>query len=151
VFNPMADRGRSGQKASDLRAVVNELGGADWQGTKYPAHATEIAAAAAEQGYDTVVALGGDGTVHEVANGLLRVPAERRPRLGVVPIGSGNDFAYAAGIQSNPFEAVKRLYAGQERRVDAGLIRDGSGRSEYFVNTAGIGFDAAINIRSRKF
>ncbi len=152
IFNPMADRGRSGQKASDLRAMVDELGGADWRGTEYPAHATEIAARAADEGYTTVVALGGDGTVHEVINGLMRIPAERRPRLGMVPIGSGNDFAGGNHLADteNMQTAVRQVFQGQERSVDVAIIRDGAGRSEYFDNTAGIGFDAAINIRSRK-
>src|SRR5260221_4755588 len=83
IFNPMADRGRSGQKAADLRAMVEELGGADWRGTEYPGHATEIVAKAADEGYTTVMAMGGDRTVHEVINGLMRIPAERRPRLGM--------------------------------------------------------------------
>jgi YegS/Rv2252/BmrU family lipid kinase len=150
IFNPMADRGRSGQKASDLRAMVTEMGGADWHGTEYPAHATEVAAQAADNGYDMVVALGGDGTVHEVVNGLMRVPAERRPRLGIVPIGSGNDFAFALKVPMNPQEAVRRAFTGVERTVDVARLTDGSGRSEYFNNTAGIGFDAAINIQTRK-
>jgi YegS/Rv2252/BmrU family lipid kinase len=150
IFNPMADHGRSGQKASDLRAMVEEMGGADWSGTEYPAHASEIAAQAAERGYETVVALGGDGTIHEVINGLMTVEAERRPRLGIVPIGSGNDFAFAAGVSFNPQEAIRRVFTGTARPIDVAQIRDGSGRSEYFNNTAGIGFDAAINIRSRK-
>ena len=150
IFNPMADRGRSGQRASDLRAMIAEMGGADWQGTEYPAHATEYAATSADNGYHTVVALGGDGTVHEIINGLMRIEPARRPRLGIVPIGSGNDFAHAAGIAANPQEAVQRIFTGAERPVDVALLRDGSGRSEYFNNTCGMGFDAAINIRSRK-
>src|SRR5438270_2446062 len=143
IFNPMADRGRSGQKASDLRAMVEELGGADWRGTEYPAHATAIAAMAADEGYQTVVALGGDGTVHEVINGLMRIPAERRPRLGMVPMGSGNDFAGGSQLAdtANLQAAIRRVFGAAERRVDVALIRDGSGRSEYFDNTAGIGFD----------
>jgi diacylglycerol kinase (ATP) len=152
IFNPMADRGRSGQKASDLRAMLDELGGADWRGTEYPAHATAIAATAADDGYETVVAMGGDGTVHEVINGLMRIPAERRPRLGIVPIGSGNDFAGGSHLAdtANLQTAMRQAFSGTERRVDVAVIRDGAGRSEYFDNTAGIGFDAAVNIRSRK-
>ncbi len=152
IFNPMADHGRSGQKASDLRAMVDELGGADWRGTEYPAHATEIAAQAADRGYTTVAALGGDGTVHEVINGLMRIPAERRPRLGLVPIGSGNDFAGGSQLADteNMQIAMRQVFSTKERAVDVAFIRDGAGRSEYFDNTAGIGFDAAINIRSRK-
>ncbi len=152
LFNPVADHGRSGQKASDLRAIVEEMGGADWRGTEYPAHAIELAAAAGDQGYQTVVALGGDGTVHEVVNGLMRVPPERRPRLGLVPLGSGNDFAggNALADTENSQVAIRRAFSAGERAVDLALIRDGNGRSEYFDNTVGIGFDAAVNIRTRK-
>jgi YegS/Rv2252/BmrU family lipid kinase len=145
----MADRGRSGQQASDLRAMVDEMGGADWQGTEYPAHATEIAAQAALQGYQTIVALGGDGTVHEIVNGLMKIEAAHRPRLGIVPMGSGNDFAGGAGIQMNQQEAMRRVFTGTPKPVDVARIQDGMGRTEYFDNTLGIGFDAAINIRSR--
>jgi YegS/Rv2252/BmrU family lipid kinase len=147
IFNPNSDRGRSGQKASDLRAMVESLGGADWRGTEYPDHASEIAAQAT--GYDIVVALGGDGTVHEVINGLMEIEAARRPRLGMVPIGSGNDFAFAAGVSMDSQIAIQRALTGTPKRVDVAVIRDGTGRSEYFNNTVGIGFDAAINIRSR--
>jgi diacylglycerol kinase (ATP) len=150
IFNPMANHGRSGQKASDLRAIVEEMGGADWQATEYPAHACEVAAAAAEKGYGTVVAMGGDGTVHEVVNGLMRVPAEQRPRLGIVPIGSGNDFGAGLGVPADAARAMQRVFTGAERIVDVALIRDGSGRCEYFNNTCGIGFSGAINIRSRQ-
>lgn len=148
IFNPNSDRGRSGQKVSDLRALIDQFGGADWRGTEYPGHATEIAAQAGA--YRTVVALGGDGTVHEVVNGLMQLPAEHRPQLGVVPIGSGNDFAFGAGVPlGNPQEATRLIFQGTPHPVDIGQLRDGGGRSVYFHNTVGIGFDAAINIRSR--
>ena len=52
----------------------------------------------ASQGYKKVVAMGGDGTIHEVINGLMAVPEDKRPALGIVPIGSGNDFAYSMNI-----------------------------------------------------
>jgi YegS/Rv2252/BmrU family lipid kinase len=150
VFNPMADRGRTGQKASDLRALIERHGGADWQATEYPAHASEVAASAGQHGYHTVAALGGDGTVHEVVNGLMRCPPESRPRLGIVPLGSGNDFAQGVGVELHPEKAVECVFTGQPRTVDVALIRDATGRSEYWDNTCGIGFDAAVNIRSRK-
>lgn len=151
IFNPASDRGRSGQKASDLQAIVEKLGGADWAGTEYPGHAIEIAHQAAEAGYEKIVAMGGDGTAHEVVNGLMRVPAERRPRMGVVPIGSGNDFAYSSGIPlDNPQEAMSRVFTGTPSPIDVGRITDGNGRSQYFDNSAGFLFDAAVNIQSRK-
>jgi diacylglycerol kinase (ATP) len=150
IYNPEADRGRSYEIAGDLRQLANELGGADWVGTVYPGHAIELAQQAAESGYAKVVALGGDGTVHEVINGLMQIEEARRPALGVVPIGSGNDFAGSAGLVMDPFEAIRRIFQGAaERRIDIGRLGDSSGREEYWCNALGIGFDAAINIQTR--
>lgn len=151
IVNPNADLGRAWRVASDLRSIVEEFGGADWSGTVYPTHAIELARQAGEAGYDLVVAVGGDGTVHEVINGLMQIPSEKRPRLGVVPLGSGNDFAYALGVPKEPYEALRRVFTGSPKRIDIGKLTDGSGRVEYFDNTVGIGFDATVTIRSRKF
>jgi diacylglycerol kinase (ATP) len=150
IFNPIANLGRAWPVAASLRPIVHELGGADWSGTVYPTHATELARQAAEDGYEVVVAMGGDGTVHEVVNGLMQVPAERRPRLGVVPIGSGNDFAYALGISTDPEVALRQALAGKPLRLDVGVACDASGEREYWANTIGIGFDTVVTIRSRK-
>jgi diacylglycerol kinase (ATP) len=151
IINPQADRGRSYQMAGDLRQLAMELGGADWAGTEYPGHAAELALAAAQAGYQTVVALGGDGTVHEVMNGLMQSEPSRRPCMGVVPTGSGNDFAGGIGIPKDPLRAVQRLFrGGEEKTIDVGRIRDASGREEFFCNVLGIGFDAAINVQSRR-
>lgn len=150
IFNPASDRGRSGQKASDLKAIVEKYGGADWAGTEYPGHGTEITHQAALEGYERIVAMGGDGTVHEVVNGLMEVPEEKRPLLGVVPIGSGNDFAFSSGINMNMQEAMIRVFEGGASPIDVGLITDGNGRKEYWDNSAGFLFDAAVNIESRK-
>ncbi len=150
IFNPIANLGRAWPVAAALRPVVLELGGADWSGTVYPSHATELALKAGEDGYEMVVAMGGDGTVHEVVNGLMQVPPENRPRLGVVPVGSGNDFAHAVGISNQPEKALRQVMTGKPRRIDIGRLEDGGGRVEYWTNTVGIGFDTAVTIRSRK-
>ncbi len=71
IVNPNADLGRAWQTASDLRPIVDEFGGADWAGSVYPTHAIELAREAGEMGYDLVIAAGGDGTAHEVVNGLI--------------------------------------------------------------------------------
>jgi YegS/Rv2252/BmrU family lipid kinase len=150
ITNPNADLGNAWRLASDLRPIVEEFGGADWTGTVYPTHAIEIAQQAAESGYDLVIAVGGDGTVHEVINGLMQVPAGKRPKLGIVPMGSGNDFAHNIGVPNKPELAMQQALTGQPHPIDIGLIRDGHGRQEYWNNTLGIGFDATVNIRSRK-
>ena len=152
ILNPIADMGRAWKTANDLRPIAQEFQGeVSWSGTVYPTHAIELARQAAEEGYDMVVAMGGDGTVHEVVNGLMQVPAERRPILGVVPIGSGNDFAFSIGIGMKSAQALAHaLKAESVRSVDVGMITDEHGRKEYFDNTLGIGFDSVVTIRSHK-
>lgn len=149
LVNPNADMGRAWRTVADLRPLVDEFGGADWAGTVYPTHAITLARQAAEAGYTLVIAAGGDGTVHEVINGLMQVPSEARPRLGIIPLGSGNDFAHTVGINSNPAEALKQIFTGKPTRIDLGVFDIGRGEPEYFNNTFGMGFDATVTIRTR--
>ncbi|MFN8435115.1 MAG: diacylglycerol kinase family protein [Anaerolineales bacterium] len=152
ILNPMADMGRAWKTANALRPIAQEFQGElTWSGTVYPTHAIDLARQAAEEGYDMVIAMGGDGTVHEVMSGLMQVPAEKRPVMGVVPIGSGNDFAYSIDINQKPDHALAHaLKAESIKPVDIGLMTDEHGRKEYFDNTLGIGFDAVVTIRSHK-
>jgi YegS/Rv2252/BmrU family lipid kinase len=150
ILNPNADMGNAWQRAADLRPIVEEYGGADWAGTLYPTHATELALQAAEEGYELIIAAGGDGTAHEVVNGLMQAPAERRPRLGIIPLGSGNDFAFNVGFKESPHEALHQTLSGQPRKIDIGVVTDARGRKEFWDNTLGIGFDATVTIRSHK-
>jgi YegS/Rv2252/BmrU family lipid kinase len=148
ILNPMADMGNAWRVARDLRSITEEHGGIDWSGTVYPGHAIDLAKGA--EGYDVVIAMGGDGTVHEVMNGLMQIPADKRPVMGVVPVGSGNDFAHSIKASTTPTEALKRAINGESSTVDLGLMTDQHGRKEYFDNTLGIGFGAIVTIRSHK-
>ncbi len=152
ILNPMADMGRAWKTANDLRPIAQEFKGElTWSGTVYPTHAIELARQAAQEGCDMVIAMGGDGTAHEVMNGLMQVPAEKRPIMGVVPIGSGNDFAWSMGItQKSAYALAHMLKAENVQAVDMALLTDEHGRKEYFDNTLGIGFDAVVTIRSHK-
>jgi diacylglycerol kinase (ATP) len=150
ILNPMADMHNAWRVANDLRPVINDYGGADWSGTVYPTHATSLAKQAGEQGYDMVIAMGGDGTVHEVVNGLMQLPEAKRPILGVVPVGSGNDFAHAIGVPMQSDRALDHALKGEPSAVDVGLMTDDQGRRVYFDNTLGIGFDAVVTIRSHR-
>ncbi|MBK7217076.1 MAG: acylglycerol kinase family protein [Candidatus Promineofilum sp.] len=78
--------------------------------TQRPGHATELAAAAAGEGYDLVAAAGGDGTVNEVVNGLVGAGERASLPMGIIPIGSGNDLAFGLGIRETPEEAVQRIF-----------------------------------------
>jgi YegS/Rv2252/BmrU family lipid kinase len=151
ILNPNADLGRAWREAAALRPIVEGYGGADWTGTVYPTHATELALQAAEEGYEMVVAVGGDGTAHEVLNGLMQVPTEKRPRFSVLPLGSGNDFAHSLGIPANPEQAIHQMFGGKSHRIDVCSYRDNLGRQEFWGNALGIGFDATVTIRSRRF
>jgi diacylglycerol kinase (ATP) len=150
ILNPMADMGNAWRVARDLRSITEQHGGVDWSGTVYPGHAIELAQQAGEQGYDMVIAMGGDGTIHEVINGLMKVSEEKRPILGVVPVGSGNDFAHGINVSRESTEALTCALDGEASTVDLGLMIDEHGRREYFDNTLGIGFGAVVTIRSHK-
>ncbi len=112
--------------------------------TKARGHATELAREAVADGFDAVVALGGDGTVNEVVNGLLSDgPRPGLPALGVVPGGSANVFARALGMTDDPVEATAELLtaleAGSRRRIGLGLADD-----RWFCFNAGLGLDADV-------
>src|SRR5512138_698884 len=150
ILNPMADMGNAWRIARDLRSITEQHGGIEWTGTVYPGHAIELARDAGIHHYEKVIAMGGDGTVHEVVNGLMKVPARIRPILGVVPAGSGNDFAYAVGMAKSPAEALVHALDGETSTVDLGVMTDEHEHKEYFDNTVGIGFDTVVTIRSRR-
>ncbi len=150
ILNPMADMGNAWKVADDLRPIITDYGNADWSGTVYPTHATELAKQAGEQGYKMIVAMGGDGTVHEIINGIMQLPENKRPVLGVVPVGSGNDFAHAIGIPKQSDHALAHALNADAAPIDLGLMIDEHGHREYFDNTLGIGFDAVVTIRSHK-
>jgi diacylglycerol kinase (ATP) len=150
ILNPNANLGQAWRQAADLRPIMDEFGGADWAGSVYPTHAIELAKKGVEDGYQLIIAGGGDGTVHEVINGLMAFPEEHRPAFGTVPLGSGNDFAHAVGMETDPSKALRQVLTGQEKRVDIGEINDAWGRKEFFDNTIGIGFDAIVTIYSHE-
>jgi YegS/Rv2252/BmrU family lipid kinase len=111
--------------------------------TERPWHAVELAGAAAEAGADVVVAAGGDGTIHEVANGLLQARTERRVALGVIPVGTGNDFAKLLETGTNRARAYDLLASGRVRDLDVGYVT-WAGGAEYFINGMGTGVDVEV-------
>jgi diacylglycerol kinase (ATP) len=139
IVNPAAGRGAARRAEPVVARAFRAQGwSVEVTRTEGPGHGQELAAQAASQGARHVVAVGGDGTVHEVANGLLRSAGDAA--LGVVPIGSGNDFAKMLGVYGHdPVRAVARLVTAQSRRFDAGRVL-----GEWFVNSVGFGFGPAV-------
>lgn len=91
--------------------------------TMHRGHAAMMAATAAEEGYDTVICCGGDGTFNETVSGLMRVPAESRPVLGYIPAGSTNDFAASMGLSGNLRAAARVAVGDRETPIDVGYFR----------------------------
>lgn len=104
--------------------------------TEHIHHGTDIAREGADAGFGLVVAVGGDGSVNDVAQGLVGSPVT----MGIIPCGSGNGLARGLKIPLKPAGAIRALNAGQEQAVDAILIND----RRVSVNAAGVGFDAYI-------
>ena len=153
IANPAAQSGYgeviAGRLQRFLRMYFHDLGTFDLVRTERPRHAVDLAAAA--RGFDTVLALGGDGVIHEVANGLMQQPEGERPALGLLPVGSGNDYARTLGIDDWRGEHFDRLLLCERVRMDVGRLHgftgadDAAGElTEYFVETCSFGLDAAI-------
>jgi YegS/Rv2252/BmrU family lipid kinase len=139
ILNPAAGRGAA---ARALDPIAREFRRQGWavhcERTSGPGDAAALAARMAREGVQRVVAVGGDGTVHEVANGLLAHRGD--VTLGVVPIGSGNDFAKLVGVyRHSPARAVQRLVTARVQAFDVGRAL-----SEYFVNSVGFGFGPEV-------
>ena len=104
--------------------------------TEYKGHATELAREYAAQGYDAVIAVGGDGTVNETGCGLIGTDTA----LGIIPCGSGNGLARHLGIPMDPYKAVKWLDKSIFAEIDYGIIEN-----QPFFCTCGVGFDAKVS------
>lgn len=143
ILNPVAGNGRA-QRAAQRIAAAARSAGATFVETQARGHGTELAAGAADGGYRRVVAVGGEGTVQEIANGL--VAGGGVITLGIVPGGNGNDLARALGLPRDPLAALAVALHGAAEPMDVGLAT-GSRGSRIFVDAAGIGFDAGIAAR----
>lgn len=140
VANEKTNWESSRSKIRRAREFLRQHGfGCSWFTTEGPGHARELAAAAAVQDVETIVAIGGDGTVNEVINGLLASGRESLPRIGVVPAGCSNDFSKSLGIPQDVHQACRAIVGGRVRPVDIG--RAGS---RYFCSASCLGYFAEI-------
>lgn len=145
IVNPVAQSGKgskNGHKTFDRLRVDYEQD-VDLFYTKHDGHAMKIAEDSAK--YDSVIVVGGDGVVHETASGIMRVPKAKRPVMGVIPVGSGNDYARSLGMPFQVNKAVDTLMHAKIKEVDVGQCND-----KYFVETLSFGLDAGIAIDTMK-
>lgn len=154
ITNPAAQSGAAREVAERLQRFLDMTASSsqfDLVLTERMGHAKELAAQAT--GYRTVIALGGDGVIHEVVNGLMTQDEAVRPALAILPVGSGNDFAQTLGIDDFSGKDFGALLTCELRRQDIGRIRSwnpasGSGEAtvEYYDQTLSVGIDAAIGL-----
>lgn len=110
-------------------------------------HAIELAKKATENGCDYMVAVGGDGTLHELINGVLQsnIPANEYPVIGLLPYGSANDFARTAGISNAIEELIERIRSNTTQKIDLGkIILHQTQEIRYFINIAGVGLGPEV-------
>ncbi len=154
IVNPISGRG-SGLKHKSLIENFFNANKLEYDLilTERPGHALELAQNAVAQGYDIVVAAGGDGTCNEVINGILtgKNVENRKPSMGVLPVGRGNDFAYSMGVASDFDEACAHFLHPTVKMIDVGKVTGGVfPQGRYFGNGVGIGFDAVVGFEALK-
>jgi diacylglycerol kinase (ATP) len=154
IVNPISGRG-SGQKSIP---ILEQLLNADHFQydlvvTQRPWHACELALQAAQDAFDAVVAVGGDGTSNEVLNGLMQAHQNgfNTPAMGVLCVGRGNDFAYGMQVPPTLEEGIKIIRDDFRKKIDVGYVEGGLyPQGRYFGNGVGIGFDAVVGFEALK-
>ena len=141
IANPVSGRGRARRIGERVVELLRERGvDADLMMSEAPGDCERMAREVLARGGRQVVACGGDGTIHEVVNGLANSDAV----LGVVPCGRGNDLARALGLSSDVEDVVNTLVHGVDRAIDLGKVGD-----RFFATVASLGFDTAVARRMR--
>jgi YegS/Rv2252/BmrU family lipid kinase len=146
--NPVAGSGRAHGIVPRIEAWLREQGTeARLLETREPGHAERLAAAATDLGHDRVIAVGGDGTIQEVINGLLASGVGTDggpPALGIVPAGRGNDLARSVHLPIDPMACLPIALGPTTHPFDVGSAHSPAGSQRYFGAAGGVGFDAAV-------
>jgi YegS/Rv2252/BmrU family lipid kinase len=154
ILNPASGRGVGGKSSAVIENNLDNLGlDFDLIQTEHRWHAVELAKQAVAEGYDTVVAAGGDGTVNEVINGLMLAEQANlgTASMGVIAIGGGNDFAYGIGIPADLDACCDILAQNLSSRIDIGIVKGGNfPEGRFFGNGMGVGFDAVVGFVAAK-
>ena len=152
ILNPHSQGGKTGEQAGELARVIERYVGAlEVALTEAPRHAVALAEEAARDRRSTVIAVGGDGTIHEVANGLMRagLPANELPKLGVVGQGTGGDFRKTLEIEHRLDRYCEAIVRGVTRSVDVGRFsyrsKAGTEEEAYFINILSVGMGGLVD------
>lgn len=143
IVNPQARHGEAGKLTPVIEALLAGIPH-DTVETTAPGHAADLAEMC--EGYDVVVASGGDGTVHEVLNGLMRRDADARPALAILPTGSGNDTCRTLGVPFELPQAARTLATGMIVACDVGVCN-----GVYFNNSFAAGLDAKVTAKAVEY
>ncbi|MFH1662551.1 MAG: diacylglycerol kinase family protein [Chloroflexota bacterium] len=148
IVNPVAGASTTYRKWPKISSLLHHIGlPFEFQYTEGVGHAIELAREAANNGCQFLVAVGGDGTVHEVANGILLSKDLNAATIGIISTGTGGDFIRSAGIDRDYIKACSSLTGTRRRLIDVGVVeyqKDGQSHKRFFVNSSGVGFDAAV-------
>lgn len=150
ILNPYANRWRAGSRVDEIRAAFSAVSlQPDITLTEAAGQGIALAETAVSEGFDIVVAAGGDGTLNEVANGLLRAAGTGVTKpFGILPIGTANDFSDMVGLPRDLSEAVQIIADGKTRQIDAGRVND-----HFFINNCAVAMEPMItleNIRMKR-
>jgi diacylglycerol kinase (ATP) len=148
IVNPAAGAGKTAKKWPEIMSLLKSLG-LDFEHdmTEAPGHAIELTKSAVGKGYEMVVSVGGDGTIHEIVNGLHDAGGNTDVVVGIVNTGTGADYIRTIGVPRRYKEACRCLLSPGRRTVDLGVVeytKGGQRKKRLFVNFAGIGFDAEV-------
>ena len=147
VLNPISGQGRAMHHRHAIESILLRHGLAfDLVVSEHPGHAIDLVAGAVEGSCRRILAIGGDGTVNECANGVFRQSTAPTAEvlLGVMPIGTGNDWARGLRIPKDYAEVAALMADGANRLQDVGVAEFNDGTRRHFVNVAGLGFDAHV-------
>ncbi|MBL8721862.1 MAG: YegS/Rv2252/BmrU family lipid kinase [Myxococcales bacterium] len=150
VVNPASGGGRTGKTFGSMRATIERtLGPIAVEQTGARGHGIDVARAGAERGHPLVVAVGGDGTFHEVCNGVLEAKVDKRPEVGLVAQGTGGDFRRTVGLEHRLEIYLAALASKKTRPLDVGRLtyRDHTGQQahRYFVNILSAGMGGLVD------
>ncbi|HEX37709.1 MAG TPA: diacylglycerol kinase family lipid kinase [Candidatus Cloacimonetes bacterium] len=146
ILNPFAGKGKAFKQVRKIEELfLNNNMPYELVLTDCSRQAIDFAHEAVVRGYEYIIAAGGDGTINEVVNGIMRSGYPENVKLGIIPIGGGNDFSKNIPYSKKLKENIQVIQKGHTRLVDIGQVEN-----YYFINTLGVGFDAQVAISYTK-